>query len=206
MNKVERIIRSVENIKKERDDLRKSAAKLEKKLSSDISKNSEAMRRLGESLDALSKERREREKDMENLKSSMATVHSSITDILKEQRKLREDEMDFRGIHEDILKKIADLTEEKMKTNEKVLELKAASEEQKSMLDLFKARTSDVVNNHESRMNDISARVALKRILKDDLMSFAVPFRLFEEMERSVTGSFLDRETWKQLMALKQKP
>jgi len=54
-------------------------------------------------------------------------------------------------------------------------------------------------------MNDLSARVALKRLLKDDLMSFAVPFSLFQEMEANVPGSFLERNTWKELMELKAK-
>jgi len=53
-------------------------------------------------------------------------------------------------------------------------------------------------------MNDISARVAMKRILKDDVMTFAAPFRFFQEMEKNVPGSFLERGTWKQLMALKE--
>ena len=52
-------------------------------------------------------------------------------------------------------------------------------------------------------MNDISARVAMKRILKDDVMTFAAPLRFFQEMENNVAGSFLERGTWKQLMALK---
>jgi uncharacterized protein (DUF169 family) len=54
-------------------------------------------------------------------------------------------------------------------------------------------------------LSDISARVAIKRLLKDDVMSFAVPFRLFQEMEENVPGSFLERNTWKDLMALKSK-
>jgi uncharacterized protein (DUF169 family) len=55
-------------------------------------------------------------------------------------------------------------------------------------------------------LNDISARVALKRMLKTDVMTFATPFGLYEEMEKNVEGSFLERGTWKQLMALKHKP
>lgn len=55
-------------------------------------------------------------------------------------------------------------------------------------------------------LNDISARVPIKRILKDDVMTFAAPFRLFEEMETNVPGSFLERGAWKQLMALKKNP
>ena len=54
-------------------------------------------------------------------------------------------------------------------------------------------------------LNDISARVAVKRLLKDDLMTFAVPFRMFQEMEKNVPGSFLQRHTWKELMKLKSK-
>jgi uncharacterized protein (DUF169 family) len=52
-------------------------------------------------------------------------------------------------------------------------------------------------------LSDISARVAIKRLLKEDFMSFAVPFRLFQEMEENVVGSFLERNTWKNLLALK---
>ncbi len=52
-------------------------------------------------------------------------------------------------------------------------------------------------------MVDISARVQMRRQLKDDLMSFAAPYALFEEMERDVPGSFLERRSWKQLMKLK---
>jgi len=54
-------------------------------------------------------------------------------------------------------------------------------------------------------LTDISARVAIKRLLKDDLMSFATPFRLFQEMEANVPGSFLERNTWKNLMALRKE-
>ena len=51
---------------------------------------------------------------------------------------------------------------------------------------------------------DISARVQIKRQLKEDLMSFAMPFAVFEEMEANVPGSFLERNTWKELMKLKR--
>ncbi len=50
---------------------------------------------------------------------------------------------------------------------------------------------------------DISARVAIKRQLKDDVMSFAVPFAMFQEMEADVPGSFLERNTWRELTKLK---
>jgi len=50
---------------------------------------------------------------------------------------------------------------------------------------------------------DISARLALKRQFKDDLLSFAVPFKLFSRMEEDVPGSFLERHTWQELLKLK---
>ncbi len=51
-------------------------------------------------------------------------------------------------------------------------------------------------------LNDISARLYLKRLLKDDLFSFAMPLSLFREMEQNVAGSFLDGDTWKDLRRL----
>lgn len=51
-------------------------------------------------------------------------------------------------------------------------------------------------------LNDISARMYLKRILKKDLMSFAMPLALFHEMESNLDGSFLMEDTWKQLIQL----
>lgn len=53
-------------------------------------------------------------------------------------------------------------------------------------------------------LNDISARVYLKRILKDDVMSFAMPLALFREMEGNLEGSFLEGDTWKQLMKMRR--
>jgi uncharacterized protein (DUF169 family) len=51
-------------------------------------------------------------------------------------------------------------------------------------------------------LNDISARVYLKRLLKNDVMSFAMPLALFREMEANLAGSFLEQDTWQQLMNL----
>jgi len=50
---------------------------------------------------------------------------------------------------------------------------------------------------------DPSARLQIKRQLKDDLMSFAMPFQLYLEMERNIPGSFLEGKTWQDLMKLK---
>ncbi|MFC1848559.1 DUF169 domain-containing protein, partial [Chloroflexota bacterium] len=49
-------------------------------------------------------------------------------------------------------------------------------------------------------LTDISARVQIKRQLKDDVMSLAVPFAMFREMEANVPGSFLERNTWKEIV------
>jgi len=54
-------------------------------------------------------------------------------------------------------------------------------------------------------LNDISARLSLKRLIKDDVMSFAIPYQLFVEMEENVEESFLKRSTWKDLIKLKNK-
>ncbi|BDD87477.1 hypothetical protein DPPLL_18420 [Desulfofustis limnaeus] len=51
-------------------------------------------------------------------------------------------------------------------------------------------------------LNDLSARVYLKRLVKEDLFSFAVPRQLFDEMEGNVAGSFLEGETWQELRRL----
>ena len=55
-------------------------------------------------------------------------------------------------------------------------------------------------------LTDISARVQIKRQLKDDVTSFAVPLSMFHEMEANVPGSFLERNTWKELMELRNVP
>ncbi len=51
-------------------------------------------------------------------------------------------------------------------------------------------------------LNDISARVHLKKMLKADVLSFAVPLALYREMENNLAGSFIEQDTWKQLVAL----
>jgi len=48
-------------------------------------------------------------------------------------------------------------------------------------------------------LTDISARVYIRKLLSDNLMSFAMPLALFEEMEANVEGSFLQRQTWNNL-------
>jgi len=45
-------------------------------------------------------------------------------------------------------------------------------------------------------LTDISARKVTNKMLGPDILSFAVPFKMFEEMESNVEGSFLEKETW----------
>jgi uncharacterized protein (DUF169 family) len=53
-------------------------------------------------------------------------------------------------------------------------------------------------------LTDISARVYIRKQLGDaNLMTFAAPFALFEEMEQNVPGSFLERHTWQSLISEK---
>ena len=48
-------------------------------------------------------------------------------------------------------------------------------------------------------LTDISARENIRKQLGKDLLSFAVPWSMFLEMEENVEGSFLERRTWKSL-------
>ncbi len=51
-------------------------------------------------------------------------------------------------------------------------------------------------------LTDLSARVYVRKLLGDpNLMTFAVPFSLFNEMEQNVPGSFLERHTWQSLLS-----
>jgi len=48
-------------------------------------------------------------------------------------------------------------------------------------------------------LTDLSARTYIRQQLGDNLMTFAVPFKMFHEMEGHVDGSFLERAVWKKL-------
>lgn len=51
-------------------------------------------------------------------------------------------------------------------------------------------------------LTDLSARVYVRKQLGDpNLMTFAAPFALYEEMEQNVAGSFLERHTWQSLLS-----
>jgi len=49
-------------------------------------------------------------------------------------------------------------------------------------------------------LTDLSARVSIRKLLEDHLMTFAVPQAMYEEMERNVADSFLERPTWQGLL------
>ncbi|MFA5516010.1 MAG: DUF169 domain-containing protein [Desulfuromonadales bacterium] len=50
-------------------------------------------------------------------------------------------------------------------------------------------------------LTDLSARLYIRRQLGGGLMSFAAPWKLFQEMETNVEGSFLQGPAWRELMA-----
>jgi hypothetical protein len=49
-------------------------------------------------------------------------------------------------------------------------------------------------------MTDISARVTVRPMLGKTSMSFTAPWPVFQRMEANVEGSFLQRETWREIM------
>lgn len=53
-------------------------------------------------------------------------------------------------------------------------------------------------------LTDLSARVCIRKQLGNNLLSFAMPFALYREMEANVEGSFLQRHTWRGLLAAKR--
>lgn len=53
-------------------------------------------------------------------------------------------------------------------------------------------------------LTDLSARVCIRKQLGGNLLSFAMPFALFGEMEANVEGSFLQRHTWQSLLQAKR--
>ena len=54
-------------------------------------------------------------------------------------------------------------------------------------------------------LTDLSARVYIRKQLGDNLLTFAMPFALFTEMEGNVEGSFLQRHTWQELLSAKRQ-
>jgi uncharacterized protein (DUF169 family) len=50
-------------------------------------------------------------------------------------------------------------------------------------------------------LTDLSARLQTYRILGRDSFTFAMPYKMYQEIESNVEGSFLERDTWHNLMA-----
>ena len=50
-------------------------------------------------------------------------------------------------------------------------------------------------------LTDPSARRQVMHVLGDDVLTFAVPYTMFNEMEADAPGSFLSRSTWKSIEA-----
>ncbi|MCJ7445540.1 MAG: DUF169 domain-containing protein [Methanotrichaceae archaeon] len=50
-------------------------------------------------------------------------------------------------------------------------------------------------------LTDIAARNSMRKLLGDDVFTFAVPYKMFIQMETDVKGSFLEGPTWKNLMS-----
>ncbi|NIP42958.1 MAG: DUF169 domain-containing protein [candidate division Zixibacteria bacterium] len=51
-------------------------------------------------------------------------------------------------------------------------------------------------------LTDLSARKYSTRQLGKDALTFAIPLKMFYEMEGNIEGSFLERETWKKLVKM----
>jgi uncharacterized protein (DUF169 family) len=52
-------------------------------------------------------------------------------------------------------------------------------------------------------LTDLSARKVTDKAVGRDIMSFAVPFKMFREMEDNVEGSFLERDTWQEILQMR---
>jgi len=50
---------------------------------------------------------------------------------------------------------------------------------------------------------DLSARLFLRKQFGENIMSMAVPWKMFLEMEENVEGSFLQQHTWSELVKTK---
>ncbi|HCX90626.1 MAG: hypothetical protein COW04_02675 [Deltaproteobacteria bacterium CG12_big_fil_rev_8_21_14_0_65_43_10] len=53
-------------------------------------------------------------------------------------------------------------------------------------------------------LTDLSARKRMMRMVDKDILSFTVPFKMFQEMEGNVEGSFLEKETWASVIGIKE--
>jgi len=68
---------------------------------------------------------------------------------------------------------------------------------------IFAYREADAKNPRAVvGLTDIFARNTIKKQLGEEVMTFTVPFGSFKEMEGNVEGSFLEEETWKELIGV----
>jgi hypothetical protein len=49
-------------------------------------------------------------------------------------------------------------------------------------------------------LTDIAARTYAAATLGHDVLTYAVPYKMFLELESNVEGSFLEKEAWKSLI------
>jgi len=54
-------------------------------------------------------------------------------------------------------------------------------------------------------LTDLSARLCVNPLVGDRFLTFCVPWGMFEDMENDVPGSFLERTTWRKLVALRKR-
>jgi uncharacterized protein (DUF169 family) len=54
-------------------------------------------------------------------------------------------------------------------------------------------------------LTDVTVRRYIRKQLGENLLTFAVPLALFDEMEANVPGSFLERPVWRELMEERRK-
>ncbi len=54
-------------------------------------------------------------------------------------------------------------------------------------------------------LTDLSARKITNRVVGKDILSFTVPYTMFAEMEANAEGSFLDRDTWAEVMPISEE-
>ena len=87
-------------------------------------------------------------------------------------------------------------------TNENVIIPHAAGCQTMGIYPLREARSEN--SRAVVGLVDLSARVVIKRQFRADLLTFAIPYQMFEEMEANVAGSFLERHCWHDLLKMKE--
>jgi chromosome segregation ATPase len=159
MSKVERIVKSIQKIKDERDSLKRENAMILKKLQTAMRVNSQATDKISKDLQDMEAQNRERDRLADNLKTSMTTVQGSVSELLKDQRDMKKDQMEFKSYRSDSTRNVKDNEDKLGELQEKLMETKSDLEHQKSALDLVRNRMNDVTNIHEGRMKDLGDEI-----------------------------------------------